>query len=132
MLVFEKVFNNIRPIHESALEDISNHKVLHEHGIIPLPIEVQNAMKRMANRKAAGDNETSLKAYKYLTVDNSDSFYTIIVDFWNDTHNTDEFHVAKLCILPKKCNFCLLKNYQGICLLDVASKVISVIISNEC
>ena len=129
---FEKVFNNIRPIDESVLEDISQRDVLHEHGSIPLPMEVKNAMTRMANRKAAGDNKIPLEAYKYLTGDNFDSFYSIIVDFWNDTHNPDEFHVAKLCILPKKGNLRLTKNYRGICLLDVASKVISVVIADRC
>ena len=84
----------------------------------------------MANRKAAGDNKIPLEAYKYLTGDNFNSFYSIIVDFWNDTHNPDEFHVAKLCILPKKGNLRLTKNYRGICLLDVASKVISVVIAD--
>ena len=106
--------------------------MLHKHGIIPLPVEVQNAMKRVANRKAFGDNKILLEAYKYLAGDNFDSFYTIVVDFWNDTHNPNEFHVAELCILPKKCNLCLPKNYRGICLLDVALKAISVIIANQC
>ena len=47
------------------------------------------------------------------------------------SHDPDEFHVAKLpnkqtklCILPKKGNLRLPKNYRGICLLDDASKVI--------
>ena len=75
-------------------------------------------MTRMANRKAAGDNNPPLKVYKYLTGDNFDCFYTIIVGIWNDTHDPDEFHVAKMCILPKKGNLCLAKNYRGICLLD--------------
>ena len=43
---FEKVLNNIRPIDESALEDISQREVPHDRGIIPLPMKVQNAMKR--------------------------------------------------------------------------------------
>ena len=77
-------------------------------------------MKRMANRKAVGETKISIKAYKYLTGDNFDSFHTIVVDFWNDTHDPDKFHVATLRILPQKGNLCLPKNCQGICLLDVA------------
>ena len=110
--------------------DISQCEVLHEHGSITLPIEVQKAMKRMVNRKAACDNKTPLEAYKYLTGDNFDSFYTIIVNFWNDIHDPDEFHAAKLCNLPKTVNLCLPKNYQGICLLHVATNVINVIITD--
>ena len=110
-VVFEKFFNNVRPIDESALEDITQCKVLHEHGIITLLIEVNNTMKKMANCKAAVDKKIPLEAYKYLTGDNFDSVYTIIDDFWNDTHNPDEFHVAKLCIFPKKGNLRLWKNY---------------------
>ena len=44
---------------DSVLEDISQYEVLHKHGIIPLLIEVKNAVKRMANGKAAGDNKKS-------------------------------------------------------------------------
>ena len=86
----------------------------------------------MANREAASDIKMPLEASKYLTSDNVDSFCDTIVDFWNDTHDPDEFHVAKLCILAKKGNLCLPKHYQGICLLDVATKVINMIIADRC
>ena len=81
-------------------------------------------MIRMANRKAAGDNKIPLETYMYVTGNNFNSFYTIIVDFWNDTHDPDEFHIAKLCVLPKKGNLhlpklpgyvppgCCVKSYQ--------------------
>ena len=74
-------------------------------------------MKRMANREADSDNKIPLETYKYLTGENFDSFYTIIVAFWNDTHNPDEFHAAKMCILPKKGNLRFPKNYhlRGYC-----------------
>ena len=42
-------------------------------------MEVKNAMTRMANRKAAGDNKIPLEAYKYLTGDNYDSLYTLLL-----------------------------------------------------
>ena len=57
--------------------------------------------------------------YRFPWVNN---YITIVVDFWNDTHDPDEFHVAKLCILPKKGDLRLTKNYRGICLLDVAAE----------
>ena len=64
--------------------------------------------------------------------DNFDYFYGIIIDFWLLTNDPEDFHTAKLCILPKKGDLKLPKNYRGICLLDVASKVISVIIADRC
>ena len=66
------------------------------------------------------------------TGDNFNAIYDIIVDFWNDNHDPYEFHIAKLRILAKKGNPRLPKNYRGICHLDVASKVISVIIADQC
>ena len=86
----------------------------------------------MANRKAAGENKIPLEAYKYLSDGNFDYFYGIIIDFWMFTNDPDEFHTAKLCILPKKGDLKLPKNYRGICLLDVASKVVSLIIAERC
>ena len=48
---FEKVFNNIRPIDESVLEVITQCEVVHEHGVISLPIDIKSAMKRCDNKK---------------------------------------------------------------------------------
>ena len=45
-------------------------------------------------------------------------------------HGTPEFHEAKLCIIKEKGDLRLPKNYRPICLLDVASKVISDIIAD--
>ena len=129
---FEKVFNNIRPIDDSVLEGISQRETMEELGGAPHPLEVKNAMKKMANRKAAGENKIPLEAYKYLANANFDHFYGIIIDFWTHTNDPEEFHTAKLCILPKKGDLKLPKNYRGICLLDVASKVVSLIIAERC
>jgi len=44
---FEKVFNNVRPIDESALEDVTQRETMEEHGVTPHPMEVKNAMKQL-------------------------------------------------------------------------------------
>ena len=49
----KKVFNNIRPIDESVLEDISQRETMEELGVAPHPLDVRNAMKKKANRKVA-------------------------------------------------------------------------------
>ena len=51
---------------------------------------------------------------------------------WTGNDDPPEFHEAKLCIIEKKGDLRLPKNYRPICLLDVASKVISVIIADRC
>ena len=128
----EKVFNIIRPIDESVLGGLAQRETMEELGGTPHPREVKDTMHKMANRKAAGENKILLEAYKYLSDENFNYFYGIIIDFWMLSHDPDEFHTAKLCILPKKGDLKLPKNYRGICLLDVASKVVSLIIAERC
>ena len=99
---FEKVFNNVWPIDESVLDGIEQREMLNELGVTPHPIEVREPMKKMANRKAAGENRIPLEAYKYLPNDNFDYFYGIIIEFWLLTNNPEDFHTAKLYILPRR------------------------------
>ena len=55
-----------------------------------------------------------------------------VVELWTGNDDPPEFHEAKPCIIEKKGDTRLHKNYRPICLLDVASKVISVIIADRC
>ena len=57
---------------------------------------------------------------------------TSTISLYHFGEDPDDFHKAKLCILYKKGDRLNANNYRPICLLDVASKVISLIIANRC
>ena len=101
------------------------------HGVTPTISEVKNATRKMANRKALGENKVPLEGYKYLSDDNFSHLYDVVVEFWTGNDDLPEFKEAKLCIIEKKGDLCLPKKYRPICLLEVASKVISVISSED-
>ena len=91
-------------------------------------MEVRNATRKMANSKAAGENNVPLEGYQYLSDDNFSHLYDVVVELWRGNDDQPEFHKAKLCVIEKKGDLHLPKNSRPICLLDVAPKVISIII----
>ena len=129
------MFNNIRPTDDSILDSITQHEPLENLGVTPTITEVRNATRKRANRKAASKNKVPLEGYKYLSEDNFSHLYVIVVEFWTGNDDPPEFHEAKLYIIQEKGDLRLLKNYKQSCLLDVldvVSKVISVIIVDRC
>ena len=76
-------------------------------------------------------NKVPIEGYKYLSDDNFSHLYGVVVEFWTGNDDPPEFQEAKLCIIETKGDLCLPKNYRPICLLDVLSKVISVIITDR-
>jgi len=45
---FQKVYNNVRPIDKSVLDGVEQRETMDELGVAPHPIEVREAMKRIA------------------------------------------------------------------------------------
>lgn len=68
-------------------------------------------MRKMANRKAAGKNKVPLERYTYLPDDNFSHLYDVVVEFWRGNDDPPEFHEAKLCIIEKKVDLRLPKDY---------------------
>ena len=64
--------------------------------------EVRKATRKMANRKASGENKVPLEGYKYLSDDNFSHIYDVVVEFWTGNDDLPESHEAKLCIIEKK------------------------------
>ena len=58
--------------------------------------------------------------------------YDVVIEFWMGKDDLSELHETKLCIIERKGDLHLLKNYMPIHLLDVASKVIIIIIADRC
>ena len=50
-------------------------------GVTPTITEVRNATRKMANRKASGENKVHLEGYKYLSNDNFSHLYDVVVEF---------------------------------------------------
>ena len=78
-----------------------------------------------------GDIAWDLK-HKYLTI--TDPLMTPDVEADLDPDSDDgglvipEWLVARLKLLPKKGDLGLCKNWRGICLLDIASKILSCVL----
>ena len=88
-------------------------------------------MRNATRKMSSGENKVPLEGYKYLSDDYFSHLYDVVVEFCTGNGDPPEFHEANLCIIEKKGDLRLPKNYRPICLLDVASKVISVIIADR-
>ena len=63
--------------------------------------------------------------------DNTKILFGICYKFFNDEIGIQDWQIGKLKILPKKGDLSNTNNWRGIDLLDVTSKVISIIITNS-
>ena len=88
-------------------------------------------MTRMVNRKAAGEIKSPLRPTSILLA--TISIFYILLLLNSGMILTIQMRSMLLnCAFTKKSNLHLTKNYQGICLLNVASNVISVVIVDWC
>ena len=86
-------------------------------GVNPTIKEVINATRKIANRKATSENKVPLGGYKYLSDDNFNHIYDVVFKFWAGNDDPPEFYKAKLCIIEKKGDLHLPKNYNPVCLI---------------
>ena len=56
---------------------------------------------------------------------------TVILQFWNSETVPGEWNIGHLLILPKMGDFSLPKNYRGIMLLEIAYKIIAIILHSR-
>ena len=93
---FTKVFNNICLTDDSILDSIKQRETLENLGIAPTITEVRNATRKMANRKASGENKVPLEGYKYLSEDNFSQLYDVVIECWLENNEPREFHESKV------------------------------------
>ena len=56
---------------------------------------------------------------------------TVVLQFWDSETVPEEWNIGHLIILPKKGDLSLPKNYRGIMLLEIAYKIIAIILHSR-
>ena len=85
----------------------------------------------MTIHRSTGDNGISPNAIKALDKENRSFLFEICSDFFENKVNIEEWQIGVLKILPKKGDLTNPNNWRRINLLDVVSKVISIVITNR-
>ena len=90
--------------------------------------DLDSVLKKLKNRKAAGLDEIPPEVWKTRQFDD------ILLRHWNTVYNQNPIdRWMKGCILPfpKKGDFGLAKNYQGITLTSIAAKIYNALLWNR-
>lgn len=106
--------------------DSENMSVLHPH-----MEEFNDAIQRLVNHTAPGLNGVTSEAIKGLEDDHRAVLFQILSDYFDDKIDIAEWHWGNLRALPKKGDLISPHKWQGINLLDTASKLMSRIVTTR-
>ena len=93
--------------------------------------EFEKALKRLAWHKDPGINGILPNALKVLNKRHKKILFNFI-QIWCETDTEyEDWHISMLSILPKKGDLSNPNNWRGINLLDVTSKIVSIMINTR-
>ena len=98
-------------------------------GDTPTVTEIDKAIRNLKNTKP-GISGLSSQLFKALLAEEESAtlLRRIVIDFWETELPPDEWEKGQLVILPKKGDLSLPGNHRGIMLLEVAYKIIAIIL----
>ena len=101
----------------------------HSTELPPNKDEIRTAILHLKNN-APGESGITAQMFKAITQDNQcfNALYRIISDVWINEPCPSQWDIGRLVILPKKGDLSKPGNYRGIMLLEIAYKIIAIII----
>ena len=94
----------------------------------PTKQEIQDALKRLKTGKAAGPDNIPPEAWKADLTTSTDVLHKLFSKIWEEERLPDDWKLGHLVKLPKKGDLSDRKNWRGITLLSIASKVFTIIL----
>lgn len=93
----------------------------------------KKVLAKLVNGKSPGKSQVPPYALKALDTEHQAKLLDFLVKFWRGETDYKEWHRALLCCLqkPGKKTTKKLNSWRGICLNDLPSKVLSLIISSQ-
>jgi hypothetical protein len=123
------VYNTQRPKYQDAAKLIAQREVMTEMGDDVSWEEFNQAITKLKNDKSPGENEIPPNAFKCLDSENRTKVYEYIRAFWNEEMDYEEWHTGLVKLLPKFGDLSDPNKWRGITLMDVCSKIFSVILT---
>ena len=126
---FDKLYNRNATFDLSILDLLDPLPTDQSTSLPPNSNEIRTAIQHLRNN-APGESGLTAQMFKSIITDNQCFAYleAIIVEMWNSQSHPSEWDVGRLVILPKKGNLHLPGNYRGIMLLEVAYKIVAIVI----
>ena len=117
---FETVLNHEEPINPPEVEPNDELNIRTGH---VTRIEIKNAIKKLKNGKAAGCDNIPPEAIKAGGDTSEEVLLGLCNRIWSEEKIPEEWRKGLLIKLPKKGDLSYCKNWRGIMLLNMASKV---------
>ena len=126
---FKALYGKTPDFDETVLELLPQCPIVEGCDHLPNDDEIRNATLRLKNT-APGDSGICAPALKCL-LDSDETFAllkSIVLQFWRTEIVPLEWNTGGLTILPKKGDLSWPKNYRGIMLLEIAYKIVAIIL----
>ena len=126
---FEKLYGRQPAFDASVLDLLVQQPIITGCDHLPTDEQVEKAMKKLKN-SAPGDSGLAAQAWKALA-ENRITFgivKSIVVDFWLNERPPEEWEIGMLKILAKKGDLSKPGNYRGIMKVEVAYKIIAILL----
>ena len=115
----------------SVINDVRQRCIRHDIGNELTVQEFKEALNSLANHKAPALNGVTAEALKALDDTHCSSLFEILQRFYTDDIDIEEWKKGNLKVLPKSGDLTSLHKWQGINLLDTASKLMSRILTKH-
>ena len=129
---FKVLYGRSPSCDNTVLDLLSQKPVVEGCDHLPSNEEIRNSTLKLKNN-APGDSGICPQAWKSL-LECEETFgflKSIVVQLWMTEVVPEEWNVGRLNILPKKGDLSWAKNYRGIMLLEVAYKIIAILLHSR-
>ena len=129
---FQQLYNRPENFDETVLDSLPQMDIVQGCDHTPTNEEIRTATLKLKNT-APGESGICPEIWKTLLENSTTEKYlqTVIKQIWVTEIIPDEWNTGKLTILPKKGDLGFPKNYRGIMLLEVAYKIIVIIMHSR-
>ena len=129
---FQQLYNRPENFDETVLDSLPQMDIVQGCDHTPTNEEIRTATLKLKNT-APGESGIRPEIWKTLLENSTTEKYlqTVIKQIWVTEIIPDEWNTGKLTILPKKGDLGFPKNYRGIMLLEVAYKIIVIIMHSR-
>jgi len=126
---FEKLYARDQDFDSSVTDLLEGKPIFQNADMSPSKEEIKAAIKRLKNNSPG---ESGLTAQMFKSLSNNETtfeiMYKIVLEFWNNEIPPTEWDTGLLKIIPKKGDLNKPENYRGIMLLEVAYKIVAIVI----
>ena len=126
---FEKLYSRPANYDPTVIDELPQHAVAQQCDQLPTDDEIRKAVQKLRN---SGPGDTGICAQAWKCLLKSEETYPLIkqfvISFWRDEIVPTDWETGVLKILPKKGDLSDPGNHRGIMLLEVAYKIVAIII----